>query len=49
MVFVLIRSTDKKRVRLLDGSLTPCFEYVIQATKYASGKNIEHCEVKKVG
>jgi len=45
MVWIIIRSTDKKRVRLLNGELTPVFEYHTQALKYANFRNINNCLV----
>lgn len=47
MVYVLVNS-ENKRVRLLDGSLTPAFDYPIQAHKYAFNHGIEHCDYRKV-
>ena len=48
-VWILVQSLDiNKRVRLLDGSLTPAFEYYAQAFQYAKGKNIDHAKIINV-
>lgn len=47
MVYVLLNS-NKKRVRLLDGSLTPAFDFPVQALKYSENHNIHHCQIRKV-
>ena len=47
--FILVQSLDNsKRVRLLDGSLTPVFEYSSQAFKYSEGKGIFNCDILRI-
>jgi len=47
MVYVLLNS-ENKRVHLLDGSLTPAFDFPVQALKYAEEHCIFHCQIRKV-
>lgn len=45
-VYVLVESLNpSKRVRLIDGRLTPVFEYSSQAIKYADSKGIVNCRI----
>ena len=48
MVYVIVEGLNpSRRVRLLDGSLTPVFEYASQAFRYCEGKGIFHCSILK--
>ena len=47
MVYVLTNSNNK-RIRLLDGSITPAFDYPIQALRYSESHGIYHCKIRKV-
>lgn len=47
MVYVLLNSSNK-RIKLLDGSLTPAFDFPIQALKYAENHCIFNCQIRKV-
>jgi hypothetical protein len=45
-VYVLVQSLNpSKRVRLIDGRLTPVFEYSSQAFNYASSRGIVNCRI----
>jgi len=49
MIYILVQGLDRgKRVRLIDGRLTPVFEYRKQALNYARGKGMYNCVVKKI-
>ena len=48
-VWIIVQSLDHhKRVRLLDGRLTPAFEYPAQAFSYAKSHGIFHCDIIKI-
>jgi len=49
MGWILVQSLNKhKRVRLLDSSLTPIFEYHTQAFAYCKHRNINNCDIINV-
>lgn len=47
--YIIVQSLNNNcRVRLLDGSLTPVFDYPSQAFNYCEGKNILHADIIKI-
>jgi len=48
MSYILVQGLDKgKRVRELDGRLTPVFEHSRQAVKYALAKGMDNAIVQR--
>lgn len=47
MVWVLINSIGR-RIKLLNGSLTPAFQYPIQAYRYAEERQMQYYDIKRV-
>lgn len=48
-VFILVQCLNpKKRVRLIDGRLTPVFDYSGDAFNYCKLNNINNCRIIKI-